>query len=237
MAVLIRQVSQAARRAFIRLHDEKLVDYISALEKLTEKLTATDLGLNQDTIKQTRTFFGSQAPTSFISVEENDNFTIGIFIVRNSSRIPLHDHPEMYGMVKVLMGSVAIKSFTPLPLEGHQYVIPKEILSKIGTSQTPLLVPAKYDGTRVVTSDTNEVAILDPSTNNLHEIEALNGTAAFVDILAPPYNQMNRDCRYYAMLGTVHDKHHKMDISWLIETDNPAEFWTDSLPYQGPSPL
>ena len=51
---------------------------------------------------------------------------------------------------------------------------------------------------------------LSPSESNIHKIESVGGPAAFLDILAPPYNidpdpymddQEERDCHYFRVLS------------------------------------
>ena len=37
----------------------------------------------------------------FFSVHEDRDFIISIFIVRGNSRIPLHNHPDMHGLLQV----------------------------------------------------------------------------------------------------------------------------------------
>ena len=63
-----------------------------------------------------------------------------------------------------------------------------------------------------VTSVTPESCpcLLSPSESNIHKIESVGGPAAFLDILAPPYNidpdpymddQEERDCHYFRVLS------------------------------------
>lgn len=235
---LISKVTAAARRAFATLRLSGLTglefeEQLAALKKLASGLTAKDVGLSADTIKQ-RTLFGQKAPTSFIAIDESNDYTIGVFVVRNSSKIPLHDHPDMYGIVKVLLGSVSIKSYTPLSTDGT-YTVPKEILRQVAPDQRQDLVPCVYNGSSLVACDTDELACLEPSAHNIHEIEAVSGTAAFLDILGPPYvPDSERDCRYYSVVGTAYDATRGGDITWLVEMCHPDEFWTDKLDYAGP---
>ncbi|KAI1278148.1 2-aminoethanethiol dioxygenase [Halotydeus destructor] len=236
MSSLIKQVASVAQQAFGRISDEKFWEHLTSLTRLAARLTAADLGLTKDTVKPSRSFFGQSPPSSYISVKESDDFTIGIFVIRNGQRIPLHDHPGMFGLVKVLLGTISIKSFTPLPNDGRSYRVPKEILSRLAPNQHSYLIPAKCHGTKEITSDTEEITLLTPDDGNFHYINSVNGDAAFLDILAPPYNRTSRDCTYYKEVGTAYDEANKMDITWLLEIPPPAEFWTDQLPYKGPSP-
>jgi len=69
---------------------------------------------------------------------------------------------------------------------------------------------------------------------NLHEIESIDGPAAFLDILAPPYDMPvpgyeTRKCSYYTRLSQV-----APNIFHLQEIHSPSWYWTDSFPYTGP---
>ncbi len=73
-----------------------------------------------------------------------------------------------------------------------------------------------------------------PTERNLHEVLAIGGPAAILDVLAPPYNE-DRECHYYKVIATVFDKKLQRDITWLLEeVDSPQDYWCDSLPYNGP---
>lgn len=54
-----------------------------------------------------------QAPVTYIEVFENEHVSIGVFVLRDGAKIPLHDHPYMYGVLKVIYGKVKIQSYTP----------------------------------------------------------------------------------------------------------------------------
>lgn len=53
-----------------------------------------------------------QTPVTYILVYENKNVSIGLFVLRNGSKIPFHDHPNMHGLLKVIYGKVKIQSYT-----------------------------------------------------------------------------------------------------------------------------
>ena len=97
-----------------------------------------------------------------------------------------------------------------------------------------------------VTSVTPESCpcLLSPSESNIHKIESVGGPAAFLDILAPPYNtdpdkymgmddQEERDCHFFRVLSepTVEDC---PGLHWLMMCDSPASFYTGPEVYHGP---
>lgn len=55
----------------------------------------------------------NQAPVTYIEVYEDKNVSIGVFVLRDGAKIPLHDHPYMYGVLKVIYGKVKVQSYTP----------------------------------------------------------------------------------------------------------------------------
>lgn len=54
-----------------------------------------------------------QAPVTYIEVFEDQHVSIGVFVLRDGAKIPLHDHPNMYGVLKVIYGKVKVQSYTP----------------------------------------------------------------------------------------------------------------------------
>lgn len=54
-----------------------------------------------------------QAPVTYIEVFEDQHVSIGVFVLRDGAKIPLHDHPYMYGVLKVIYGKVRVQSYTP----------------------------------------------------------------------------------------------------------------------------
>ncbi|KAL3227678.1 hypothetical protein MRX96_003647 [Rhipicephalus microplus] len=71
---------------------------------------------------------------------------------------------------------------------------------------------------------------LTPTERNFHEILALDGPLAFLDILAPPYDGVKRDCHYY----TVSSSPAGEDNVCLHGVSPPRDFWCASSLYTGP---
>lgn len=53
-----------------------------------------------------------RTPVTYIRVFENKSVSLGLFVLRNGSKIPFHDHPNMHGLLKVIYGKVKIQSYT-----------------------------------------------------------------------------------------------------------------------------
>jgi cysteamine dioxygenase len=235
MTNLVRDVNEAAKHTFIDIQSPQFKTKLESLRTLVSKLTADDLNLSESLQKPwTNGFFGQSAPASYIKIVEDDNYAMCIFTIKDGHKIPLHNHPDMFGVVKVLKGSIAVKSFTPLPIEG-QYVLPRDIVEAVRSMASDQnLMPAICNGSQTLTSDSPiDTSLVSPSESNLHEISAVGGDASFLDILSPPYDD-ERDCLYYEQIGTVYDITLSKEVTWLREIESPPEFWTSSVPYRGP---
>ena len=93
----------------------------------------------------------------------------------------------------------------------------------------------------LVTKD-SDACVLSPSSMNVHEITAPHGTTAFLDILAPPYND-DRVCGYYKVLPdggagaenqVVGPDGEKIPVKYLVRCPQPSEFHCEPLDYTGP---
>ncbi|XP_038587106.1 2-aminoethanethiol (cysteamine) dioxygenase b [Micropterus salmoides] len=169
-------------------------------------------------------------PVTYMHICETDHFSMGVFLLKSGASIPLHDHPGMHGMLKVMYGKVRISCFDRLA----------------GSPQVnPQLPPAQVDALRrSVLRSTGEYTeesgpcVLTPDRDNLHQIDAVDGPTAFMDILAPPYDPDDgRDCHYYKVLTEAEVKNtekKKEEEVWLMEISQPQEFWCGGEPYPGP---
>ncbi|XP_051523613.1 2-aminoethanethiol dioxygenase-like [Myxocyprinus asiaticus] len=176
-------------------------------------------------------------PVTYMHICETDVFSMGVFLLKSGASIPLHDHPGMNGMLKVLYGKVNIRCYDKLDkADGSE--------SENERQFEPPLMPFQGDDVRRATlrssgqySDQSGPCILTPLKDNLHEIDAVDGPAAFLDILAPPYDpDDDRDCHYYKVLQTAEKKSEQSDDNetWLLEIPQPDDFWCGGEPYPGP---
>lgn len=102
-------------------------DNLVKLKRTANELDARSVGLdfrllrwdtyelihNLDKLSEPIFIHRRQAPVTYIEVFENHNVSIGVFVLRDGAKIPLHDHPYMYGVLKVIYGKVKIQSYTP----------------------------------------------------------------------------------------------------------------------------
>jgi cysteamine dioxygenase len=173
----------------------------------------------------------------YLSLLENKKISMGIFSVRAGARLPLHDHQDMHGLLRVLTGNIEIQSyslFSTPPTSPD----PALLAQLPGNVRPDKLLCALAHEPYVLSADKPEVALLAPHERNLHEIRAIPSDAglgaAFLDILSPPYGN-ERDCNYFRLIGTQHCEQMNQKIAWLLPLDNaPNDFATVTLPYHGP---
>lgn len=218
---------------------------IQKLRSLLDTFRHTDVGLNEDSLEQDRGygFFGQNMqrirhstmgarwsqPVTYLHIYECDNFTIGIFCLPTSAVIPLHDHPGMTVLSKLLYGSMHVKAY--------DWVDPLNIPKATEIPQPRL---AKLKADTVITAPC-ETSVLYPTTGgNLHSFTAVT-SCAILDVLAPPYSDKSgRHCTYYrdypyaAFPGNLIKKTDEdQGYAWL-EVDYPTDFVVRGGQYMGP---
>lgn len=128
--------------------------------------------------------------------------------------IPLHDHPGMTVISRILYGSLRIRSFDPVQLKSEDGLL--------GILRQDSIISAPC------------TTALSPTCGNLHEFLAddKEGCAIF-DILAPPYNtEEGRDCSYYKVDDEAVSLMGKQ--YYRLKKYIPTDFHVQSAPYRGP---
>ncbi|XP_035233404.1 2-aminoethanethiol dioxygenase-like [Stegodyphus dumicola] len=233
MSSLVEAIARQAQSTFSKtLTDESFSEKFSKLIRYVSRVRASDLRISRDVMRTVnRDNTNPVAPVTYIEVTENNTFSMGIFMLRNGTKIPLHDHPGMHGVLKVVLGTVKITSYSPVSKVPVDSKLPQDIENEIPPSERKSLIPVEKSMSANV-SDKDEPCVLRPREGNYHEICAVGGVAAFLDILAPPYEATNRDCHYYTAFETSStDSEVKV---WLKRRGAPSDFWCEAAPYNGP---
>ncbi|XP_022907609.2 2-aminoethanethiol dioxygenase-like [Onthophagus taurus] len=195
---------------------------LQKLIRLMNKTTAKDLNLNESIMDNEFWEQPNKAPVTYISLYEDDLITMGVFVLKDGMKLPLHDHPEMHGLIKVLTGKIKVKSFSIEEDPEFLYCKP------------PPIVLTAQKQPDILADSTSDVCVLRPKSKNIHEIESVDGPAAFFDILSPPYETPMRDtlrrCNYFEITAKVHRDSYK-----LTEIEPPVWFWNDCIKYLGPA--
>lgn len=212
---------------------------IEPLTSLMSTLTPLDIGLDSETLKGPirNPFFSPFKPSAaFIGILADPIVTINAIILGSGQKIPLHNHPNMHGLIKCIHGKLKIDSFTPLPPTKEPIVVPREITRKLEGREFNNLVPCKAEKSIQVSSDSSDqICQVTPDMGNIHQVSAIDDrSAAFVDIISPPYTD-ELDCDYFEVIGSTYDAKLKQDVTWLIRLDNaPSSYRTVSIQYPGP---
>lgn len=209
---------------------------LNLLMTLLDKITAEDVNLNPQFSQASFWNRPQKAPVSCIDIYEDINLTIGIFVLKPGGQLPLHNHPEMYGLIKVLMGKIKITSYSLNTENTHAFDGNLSNVEHLKPSRTQKksVITVELMSTEIVDAN-SQPCLLEPNFKNLHKIESVDGPAAFLDILAPPYmtqipNNGQRQCSYYTVLSQA-----APNVFRLHEISSPSWYWCDIHPYTGPS--
>ncbi|NXW91701.1 AEDO dioxygenase, partial [Alopecoenas beccarii] len=233
MASLIQRVARQARITFRSPAGPAFGENLHRLQQLLDEVRAEDLHLAPRGPAAAAAApgggflrAGAVPPVSYMHICETESFSMGVFLLRSGACIPLHDHPGMNGLLKVLYGTLRIACMDTLP--------------PAAAAPPPAAGPCHRAlfRSRQQYTPASPPCLLSPHTDNLHQIDAVDGPAAFLDILAPPYDpQHGRDCHYYRLLEGSPAGAEPPGLPrevWLMETPQAADFWCGGEPYPGP---
>ncbi|AWP17167.1 putative 2-aminoethanethiol dioxygenase [Scophthalmus maximus] len=244
---LIQEIAEQAHVAFKGLASP--ANDAATRNELISLVTAVRAADLKIAPRKSKPSSGGAPPVTYMHICETEVFSMGVFLLRTGASIPLHDHPDMNGMIKVLYGKVSVRCFDKLKNNLTVNSVPPHFdpplapLQKASLWRSILRSVAEY-------SENSGPCLLTPLRDNLHQIDAVEGPAAFLDILAPPYNPDDgRDCHYYKLLQTVAEREtdvksneeqqgeekEKEEESWLLEVPQPEDFWCGGEPYPGPA--
>ena len=183
-------------------------------------LTADDVGL---VAGGTGSKPGS--PIGYHHVHADDGLSMGIFVIPAGGEIPLHDHPGMSVLSKLLFGSLRVTAYdmpdAPPPA--------RSLFGRLGGKERTLAC-AGPPSVRTVSAPC-ETLRLDPVAGNIHSFRALEHTAIF-DVLTPPYNDFDgRSCHYYEEAGPASGD----GVVSLREVPWPSSLRVVNRPFGGPA--
>ena len=84
------------------------------LKILLDSLRAQDVGLELSESLDAKAAAFGPPPVTYIQIHEDRDVSMGIFIVKSGCKIPLHNHPMMHGLLKVLCGTVDISVYSKI---------------------------------------------------------------------------------------------------------------------------
>lgn len=163
------------------------------------------------------------APMFYADVYQSSNIHVCLFGFKDRDFVlPLHDHPDMYGFVKVLRGAVSVSSFSDVPAGQHKNIK----LNRHQRNPTTDLRPVRYEGQELRWSS-DDCIYLGPFHGNLHSIAAVEDGTTFFDLLIPGYR--DNQCTYYEPFGKVPKRRH---FCYLQKIPEPEYYYCEVLPYE-----
>ncbi|XP_055607900.1 2-aminoethanethiol dioxygenase [Uranotaenia lowii] len=231
MTTLFARVFRQAKLTFEQANTERFITNLQNLRALVEQLTLADLNLDAGVVSRETFQQTTKAPCTFVDIFENAYFTMSVFILKENYTMPLHDHPRMHGLLRVVSGTIKIQSYSEI--DRREEIRDGEELRHVlvNVEQEKMLCADNKDG----------CAMLTPSERNFHEITAVGGPAAFFDILSPPYNadmpeNGKRSCSFYRKLllpgdGISNDGRKRMVLE---KVPTPDHYYCDTEKYVRP---
>lgn len=150
---------------------------IEVLRDAFAAISLQELGIQKDAEDmEARSGSCSKGKIMYLHIKEDKNLSLGIFCLPKGATIPLHDHPGMTVLSRVLYGNMHVKSFDWIDEETNEAV---QVLNcNVTASDAPLVLFPKSGG-------------------NIHSFTAIT-PCAVLDLLAPPYlPHEGRDCTYF----------------------------------------
>lgn len=215
---------------------------LDGVQAAMEELTPQSLAFEVPAPAPARPPEAGSPHVSYVHVWSGAAFSMGVFLLPAGASIPLHDHPGMSVLSKLLYGSLRVTSYDLGQLSPDAAASADVTSRKLGG---PLL--GRRRGARrmrcapprtSVVSAPAPAMRLDAVRGNLHEFLALADTAVF-DVLLPPYSDAaGRPCHYYAPArGGAGGEGAGEGAGALVDLEEvpwPDSLVVDSAPYRGP---
>ncbi|XP_020294863.1 2-aminoethanethiol dioxygenase [Pseudomyrmex gracilis] len=225
MSSAIEALAKQALRTFGDCRNVRLCQKnLDKLWNLMNKITAEDVKLDKTVLESINR---QSAPMYVMDIFENKDITIAIFILKHGVTMPMHDHPGMYGLLKVISGIVELNSYS-LKTKRDHITKGSEIAA---LRHRPISLHCD-----------SPACILTPAEKNLHEILCVEGPAAFLDILSPPYDVDDfgrgpRPCTFFKPVQSkvCTDESDVIEEVQLTVTESPSDFYSLNVEYIGPS--
>ncbi|XP_044478494.1 plant cysteine oxidase 1-like [Mangifera indica] len=190
---------------------------IQWLKSILDLFEAVDVGIDEFSLhgRSIKGLVCGQAVSeiTYIHIHECDSFSIGVFCFPAGVTFPLHDHPGMTVLSKLLYGSLYVKAYDWVKVQKSSCRI---------NGIAGMVVDA-------ILNAPCEPSILFPkSGGNIHSFTALT-PCAILDVLSPPYSE-ERPSTYFSDFPIPSLPGYAI----LEEIDIPQDLVVSGAPYLGP---
>ena len=150
--------------------------YLSKLISMSHKLNINDKDIQKHFVNyQNR---NTKFP-EFTKMHQEKSFQITLLEFEAGEKIPLHNHPDMSGVILCVKGNIAIDNFDLLPKKSEN----ERLLLK--QTDSVIMKPGM-------------VGSLSSTRGNIHSLKATEFTR-LIDIFTPPYDKRRiKDSRYFS---------------------------------------
>lgn len=178
---------------------------------------------------------GGRDEVKYQHVSHGAGYSMGVFVLPPSGCIPLHSHPDMCVVSKLLYGDLRVRSYTFS--ECHETSL--SALAAGGVARACMternLNAATAAAGGAARAAMSTLLSLGPTEGNLHEFTTVGGCAIF-DVLAPPYDDDHRPCIYYRQHAEQHaagDQHAGVARGGVVREDDtqPVEVLLEEWPW------
>ncbi|XP_042492885.1 plant cysteine oxidase 3-like [Macadamia integrifolia] len=203
---------------------------IQWLKKLIDTMEAIDVGIDEFKTDESLTRWARKSSVedceglicgqgvseiTYIHIYESNFFSIGVFCFPAGAKLPLHDHPSMTVLSKLLYGSVYVKAYDWVKVEKSNY-------------RTVGLAAKVIDG--IIKAPSEATVLFPKNGGNIHSFTALT-PCAILDVLSPPYSDdLGRPSTYFSEIFVPSLRGYAI----LEERDLPDDLVVTGAPYLGP---
>ncbi|XP_054797042.1 plant cysteine oxidase 4-like isoform X1 [Prosopis cineraria] len=225
---------------------------IQHLKNILDSMEAKDVGIDEfgscDSAISLQEAGGSRgllcgrgfSEITYIHIHECDSFSIGVFCLPAGKTFPLHDHPGMIVLSKLLYGSVYVKAYDWIKVDNRASQRRKCNYYSLHSAQIKQALRIVVDAAvglagRVVDGimkAPQETSILFPTRGgNIHGFTALT-PCAILDVLSPQYSEeLGRPSTYFSDSPFPSPS---SDYALLEAILLPADLVVRAAPYLGP---
>ncbi len=203
-------------------------EYIKKCLLVMNNLNLSHVGLEDLSLNQIKR-------SACMGIQNNENFEMAIFILPKGAILPLHDHPNMTVLSKILLGRLHLQGFSR-NIENNNYYV---FMNNNEQSNSNVLQINQQIQTSITENCEKSISdsawYLSPSNSNIHQFVALE-TCVIFDVLVPPYCFPNRPCNYYAFENET-DKVLNINDNVLLKViSEPSNILPIPVKYNGYKP-